>query len=214
VKRAPSAAQIARRIGGAVLRVKQKRNKNSQYFQEDKHSILQLRDRANSDNPFPFPKSLRKGVAMVRDDIKAALITAMKAKEERTVSTLRMAQSEIKNKDIEARVGGAPADDDAMVVDVLMKMVKKRRDSIEMYEKGSREDLAEIERAEIAILERFLPKLMSTDEATAAIQGLVAELGATSVKDMGKVMAALKARYTGQIDMGAANALVKAALNG
>jgi len=151
-------------------------------------------------------------IPMLRDDIKAALIGAMKARDERTVSTLRMVQAEIKNKDIEARVSGAPADDDVMVTDLLGKMVKKRRDSIELYEKGGRIDLADAERAEIEVIERFLPKMMTPDEARAVIAALVAEVGATSVKDMGKVMGALKARYTGQIDMGSANALVKAAL--
>lgn len=150
---------------------------------------------------------------MIRDDIKAALITAMKARDERVVSTLRMVQSEIKNKDIELRTGAAPADDDAMVTDLMVKMVKKRRDSIEMYDKGGRADLAAIEQAEIAIIERFLPAMMDEPAARAAITALVAETGAASAKDMGKVMAALKTRFAGQIDMGLANRLVKEALS-
>jgi uncharacterized protein len=149
---------------------------------------------------------------MIRDALKAATITAMKAKDERAVSTLRMVQAEIKNKDIELRTGSAPADDNAMITDLLVKMVKKRRDSIEMYEKGGRADLAAIEAAEIAVIEGFLPKMMDEAEATAAIAALVRETGATSAKDMGKVMAALKSAYAGQIDMGLANRLVKAAL--
>lgn len=151
---------------------------------------------------------------MIRDALKTALITAMKARDERTVSTLRMVQAEIKNKDIELRTGPAPQNDDALVTDVLVKMVKKRRDSIEMYEKGGRPELAAIEQAEIAVIEGFLPKTMDEADAAKAIAGLVAEVGATSPKDMGKVMAALKAQYAGQIDMGLANRLVKAALAG
>ncbi len=146
---------------------------------------------------------------MLRDDIKAALIGAMKARDERTVSTLRMVQTEIKNKDIEARVSGAPADDDVMVTDLLGKMVKKRRDSIELYEKGGRIDLADAERAEIAVIERFLPKMMTQDEARAVIAALVAEVGGTSVKDMGKVMGALKAKFAGTMDFSKANGVVK-----
>lgn len=151
---------------------------------------------------------------MIRDQIKAALVEAMKAKQAATVSTLRMAQAAIKNKDIELRTGTAPTDDDALVIDVLTKMVKQRRESVEMFDKGGRPELAAAERAEIAVLETFLPQTMDEAAATAAIAGLVAEVGATSVKDMGKVMAALKSRYAGQIDMGLANRLVKAALSG
>lgn len=149
---------------------------------------------------------------MIRDAIKQALVDAMKAKDEKTVSTLRMAQAAIKNRDIELRTATAPMDDDQMVIEVLTKMVKQRRESVEMYEKGGRQELADGEKAEIAIIERFLPAMMSEDEAKAAIAGLVAELGATSAKDMGRVMGALKTRFAGQIDMGRAGALVKAAL--
>ncbi|MEX6723535.1 GatB/YqeY domain-containing protein [Parapedomonas caeni] len=149
---------------------------------------------------------------MIRDAIKQALVDAMKAKDEKTVSTLRMAQAAIKNRDIELRTATAPVDDDQMVIEVLTKMVKQRRESVEMYEKGGRQELADGEKAEIAIIERFLPAMMSEDEAKAAIAGLVAELGATSAKDMGRVMGALKTRFAGQIDMGRAGALVKAAL--
>jgi uncharacterized protein len=151
---------------------------------------------------------------MLRDDIQAAVIIAMKAKDSPTLSTLRMAQAAIKNKDIELRTGPAPADDNAVVIDVLTKMVKQRRESVEMFDKGGRAELAAAERAEIEVLERFLPKLMSDDDAMAAIKGLVSELGASSMKDMGAVMAALKTRFAGQIDMSSANKLVKAALGG
>jgi uncharacterized protein len=149
---------------------------------------------------------------MIRDDIKAALITAMKAKQEKTVSTLRMAQAAIKNRDIELRTGTAPADDDVMVIDVLSKMVKQRRESADIFAKNGRDEAAAAELAEIALLEGFLPKAMSETEAADAIRALVAELEASSVKDMGKVMAALKERFAGQIDMGKAGGLVKQAL--
>ena len=155
---------------------------------------------------------------MIRDQIKTALIVAMKARDEKRVSTLRMAQSNIKNKDIELRTGVAPeagsAADDAMVIDVLAKMVKQRRESIEMFEKGNRQTLADGEKAEIDVLEQFLPKMMSDVDATAAIKALVSELDVTSAKDMGKVMGALKERFAGQIDMGKAGGMVKAAIGG
>lgn len=151
---------------------------------------------------------------MIRDQLKADLIVAMKAKDDKAVGTLRMAQAAIKNRDIEARTGSAPTNDDAMVIEVLTKMVKQRRESVEMYEKGNRLDLANAERAEIAILERYLPKLMSEEEAKAVITKLASELGATSPKDMGKIMTALKERFAGQIDMSTAGGLVKTALSG
>lgn len=151
---------------------------------------------------------------MIRDAIKQALVEAMKAKDTQTVSTLRMAQAAIKNRDIELRTSEAPTNDDVLVIDVLTKMVKQRRESIDMYEKGGRAELAEVERAEVAVLERFLPSTMSEEEAQKVIGELVAELGASSPKDMGKVMGALKERYAGQIDMGKAGPIVKAALAG
>lgn len=151
---------------------------------------------------------------MIRDAIKQALVEAMKAKDTQTVATLRMAQAAIKNRDIELRTGEAPANDDALVIDVLTKMVKQRRESVEMYEKGGRAELAEAERGEITVLERFLPRAMSDEEAQKVISALVAELGASSPKDMGRVMGALKERYAGQIDMGKAGPMVKAALAG
>ncbi len=149
---------------------------------------------------------------MLRDQIKNDVIAAMKAREELKLSTLRMAQAAIKNKDIELRTGDAPADDDKMVIDVLAKMVKQRRDTVAEYEKHGRADKAAAEQAEITLLEAYLPKQMSQADAAAAIKALVAELGAAGPKDMGKVMAALKDRFAGQMDMGAAGGLVKAAL--
>lgn len=153
---------------------------------------------------------------MLRDRIKLTLTEAMKARDEKRVATLRMAQAAIKNKDIELRTGAAPDPgspaEDAMIIDVLSKMVKQRRESVDMFEKGGRQELAEAEKAEIAILEGFLPQLMCDTEAQTAITALVAELGVTSPKDMGKVMAAIKERFAGQIDMSKAGPMVKNAL--
>jgi uncharacterized protein YqeY len=149
---------------------------------------------------------------MIRDDIKAATIASMKAGDTARTGTLRLIAAALKNKDIELRTGIAPADDDVLVTDVLSKMAKQRRESIEMYVTGNRAELADAERAELAIIESFMPAQMSPAEAEAAIAALVAELGATSVKDMGRVMAAVKQRFAGQLDMGAAGGMVKAAL--
>ncbi|MBX9796115.1 GatB/YqeY domain-containing protein [Sphingomonas sp.] len=151
---------------------------------------------------------------MIRDDIKAALVAAMKGGDKAGTAAIRLIQSEIKNRDIEARTGGAPADDDALVVEVLQKMVKRRRESIEMYEKGGRQELADVEAAEVAVIERFLPQQMSDDDTRAAIEAIKAELGAASVKDMGRVMAVLKERHATRLDMARASGLVKAALAG
>lgn len=150
---------------------------------------------------------------MIRDDIKAALVTAMKGGDKATTATIRLIQSAIKNRDIDARTGKAPEDDDVLVVEVLQKMVKQRRESIEMYVKGGRQELADIEAAEVVVIERFLPKQMSEADTTAAIEAIKAELGAGGMKDMGRVMAELKARHAAQLDMSKASALVKAALS-
>ena len=151
---------------------------------------------------------------MIRDDIKAATIASMKAGTPDRTGALRLISAALKNKDIELRTGTAPADDDVLVADVLSKMAKQRRESIEMYVTGNRPELADAERAELAIIESFMPAQMDADEAKAAIAALVAELGATSVKDMGRVMAAVKERFAGKLDMGAAGGMVKAALAG
>ncbi|MBY8820675.1 GatB/YqeY domain-containing protein [Sphingomonas colocasiae] len=149
---------------------------------------------------------------MIRDDIKAAQIAAMKAGDKDTTATTRLIQAAIKNRDIEARTGKAPTDDDALVVEVLQKMVKQRRESIEMYEKGGRQELADAERAEVVVIERFLPAQLDEAQTAAAIEAIKAETGASSVKDMGKVMALLKERHGSQLDMTKASAAVKAAL--
>ena len=149
---------------------------------------------------------------MIRDDIKTGLVESMKAKDSVRVAAIRLIQAAIKNRDIEARTGGAPADDDVLVMEVLGKMAKQRRESIEMFEKGNRPELAAAEAAEMAVIEGFLPKQMSEEEAKAAVAALVQEAGEPSVKDMGAVMALVKARLQGRMDMGKASAFVKAAL--
>ena len=150
---------------------------------------------------------------MIRDDIKAATIAAMKAGRKDEVGTLRLVSAAIKNRDIEARTGGAPRDDDALVTEVLQKMIKQRRESAELYRKGNREDRADAEESEIAVIERFLPKQLSDAEAEAKIREIVAETGASSMKDMGRVMALVKERLGASIEPARASALVKGALS-
>jgi uncharacterized protein len=150
---------------------------------------------------------------MIRDDIKTALVAAMKAGDKETTATIRLIQAAIKNRDIEARTATATPDDDVLISEVLQKMVKQRRESIAMYEQGGRPELAAAEAAEVAVIERFLPRLMDETETRAAIEAIKAELGASSVKDMGRVMAELKTRHAGKLDMGKASGLVKAALS-
>jgi len=150
---------------------------------------------------------------MIRDDIKAATIAAMKGGDKETTATLRLVSAAIKNRDIEARTGGAPADDDSLVTEVMQKMIKQRRESAEVYRKGGREDRAAAEEAEIAVIERFLPKQMSDEEARAAVQAIIAEIGASSIKDMGRVMAEVKTRHAGELEPARASALVKEALS-
>ena len=149
---------------------------------------------------------------MIRDDIKAALVTAMKGGDKASTQTLRLIQSAIKNRDIELRTADKQPEDDLLVTEVMQKMIKQRRESVELYRKGGREELAAIEEAEIAVIERFLPAQMSEDDAKAAIAAVIAELGATSLKDMGRVMAAVKERHASEIEPARASALVKAAL--
>ena len=150
---------------------------------------------------------------MLRDDINNAVKDAMRAKEERKLSTLRMVNSTIKNADIEARGQGKPPLADGDILSVLQKMIKQRQESVELYEKGNRAELANQEREEIAIISAYLPKQMSDADVQAAIAAAIAETGAAGMKDMGKVVAALKAKYAGQMDFGKASGLVKAALS-
>ena len=136
---------------------------------------------------------------MLRDDINNAVKDAMRAKDERKLSTLRMINSSLSGEDI---------------LGLLQKMIKQRQESVEIYDKGGRPELAAQEREEIAVISAYLPKQMSEDEVKAAIAAVVSETGAASMKDMGKVIAALKAKYAGQMDFGKASGLVKAALTG
>jgi uncharacterized protein YqeY len=149
---------------------------------------------------------------MIRDSIKAAQVTAMKSGDKPRLAAVRLILAKLKDKDIELRTASAVPDDDVLVVDVLQKMVKQRRESIAMYEQGGRPELAAIEAAEVAVIETFLPAQLSEEDVKAAIEAIKAEVGATSIKDMGKVVAALKAQHGTQIDMGKASGLVKAAL--
>ena len=151
---------------------------------------------------------------MIRDELKAALVTAMKGGDKETTATIRLIQSAIKNRDIELRTASTQPDDDALVTEVMQKMIKQRRESVEMYRTGNREELAAKEEAEIVVIERFLPAQMSEDEAKAAIGGIIAELGASGMKDMGRVMAEVKARFATSIEPAKASGLVKAALAG
>jgi uncharacterized protein YqeY len=153
-------------------------------------------------------------VPVLRDDINSALKNAMKSRDERGVSTLRLVNSALKNADIEARGLGKPALSDDDLLGLLQKMIKQRQESVELYEKGGRPELAAREREEIAIIAGFLPRQMSEDEAKAAISAAIGDLGAAGMKDMGKVMAALKERHAGKMDFSRASALVKAALTG
>jgi uncharacterized protein len=149
---------------------------------------------------------------MIRDTIKAAQITAMKAGEKDRLAAVRLILAKIKDRDIELRTASQQPDDDALVVEVLQKMVKQRRESIALYEQGGRAELAAVEAAELAVIEDFLPAQMSDTETSAAIEAIKAELGASTVKDMGRVMATLKERHGPQLDMSKASGLVKAAL--
>jgi len=157
-------------------------------------------------------KRFRKGLTVLRDDINKALTEAMKAKNERAVSTLRMVNAALKNADIEARGTGKPPLGDAELMSLLQKMIKQRQESVLLYEKGGRADLVKQEQEEIAIISGYLPKQMSEAEMAAAIDSAIAETGASSMKDMGKVIGALRGKYAGQMDFGKASALVKAKL--
>ena len=150
---------------------------------------------------------------MIRDDIKAATITAMKAGEKDRTAALRQISAKIKDRDIEERTSGKDIPDDELVTSVLQKMAKQRRESIEMYEAGGRDELAAKEKAELAVIEEFLPQMMSEEETKAAIESIKAETGASSMKDMGAVMGALKAKHGAVLDGKLASALVKAALS-
>ena len=149
---------------------------------------------------------------MIRDSLKAAQVAAMKGGDKPRLAAVRLILAKLKDRDIELRTGTPPLDDDVTVVEVLQKMAKQRRESIALYRQGGREELALIEEAELAVIDDFLPAQLDEAATTAAILAIKAELGATSLKDMGKVMAELKARHGQSLDMSKASALVKAAL--
>ncbi len=151
---------------------------------------------------------------MLRDDINNALKNAMKAREEARVSTLRLVNSTLKNADIEARGQGKPPLSDEDALGVLQKMIKQRQESAELYQKGGRPELAAKEQAEMEIISGYLPQQLSDIEAGSVIQALVHEINAQTMKDMGRVMAALKERYAGKLDFSKASAAVKKALSG
>ncbi|MCU9847030.1 GatB/YqeY domain-containing protein [Defluviimonas sp. WL0024] len=146
----------------------------------------------------------------LRDRIGAALKDAMKSRDVERLSTLRLINAAIKDKDIALRgEGGEASVGDAEVLAILGRMVKQRQESARAYEEGGRLELAEKELAEVKVIEEFLPRQLTDEEIAAAIDAAVAEIGASSIRDMGKVMAALKAKYTGQMDFGAVGPMVK-----
>ncbi|MCE4223902.1 GatB/YqeY domain-containing protein [Methylobacterium sp. C25] len=151
---------------------------------------------------------------MLRERITAEMKAAMKAGEKEKLSTVRMIQAALKDKDIEARVTGSGTGqiDEAEILSLLQKMIKQRNEAAGVYEQGGRPELAASERAEAAIIANFLPQQMDEAETRAAIQAAVAETGAAEPKDMGKVIAALKGKYAGRMDFGKASGLVKEAL--
>ena len=150
---------------------------------------------------------------MIRDAIKAALTDAMKSGDTARRDTIRLIQAQLKNRDIELRGAEKQPEDDALVIEVLQKMIKQRRESIDLYVKGGRQELADAESAEVAVIQTFLPRQMSEEEAQAAIAAIKVELGAASIKDMGRVMALLKERHGGALDMSKAGLIVKTALS-
>ncbi len=151
---------------------------------------------------------------MLRDDINTALKDAMKAGDARRVSTLRLVNAAFKNADIELRgQGKGPLGEDEMLA-LLQKMIKQRQEAIELYDKGGRAELAQQERDEIAIIAGYLPKQMSEDEVRAAIAAAIADTGAAGMKDMGKVIAALRGKFAGKMDFAKASGLVKGMLTG
>lgn len=147
----------------------------------------------------------------MRETLNEALKVAMKAGDKQRVSTIRMITSAIKDRDIAARTGTSTVGD-AEILDLCAKLIKSREESARLYDEGGRPELAENERAEITIIREFMPRQMDEAEVATAIGSIVAEIGASGIRDMGKVMAALKERYSGRMDFGKAGAAVKAAL--
>jgi uncharacterized protein len=152
---------------------------------------------------------------MIREKLTEALKEAMRARAEAATTTIRMINAAIKQKDIDvARVRGDERISEDEVLNLLQSLIKSRRESIGLYKQGARQDLADKEEAEIAIIEKFLPRQLNEEETKAAIREIVASAGASSVKDMGKVMAALKTQYAGRLDMTKASGIVKQILAG
>jgi hypothetical protein len=149
---------------------------------------------------------------MLREDIKTAQISAMKGGDKPRTAALRLILAKVKDRDIELRTASSLPEDDVLVIEVLQKMAKQRKESIELFEAGGRADRAAEERAELAVIEEFLPSQMDEAATRVAIEEAKAAVGASSLKEMGKVMAELKARHGAVLDMGLASALVKAAL--
>ncbi len=150
---------------------------------------------------------------MLRTRLSEALKEAMKAKDERKVATLRLILAALKDREIAARgKGESEAVSDRDVLEMLTKMIRQRRESIKMYEEGGRVDLAEREQEEIQVIETFLPQQLTEEELQQAAEQVVAELGASGLKDMGRVMGEMKQRYAGQMDPGKASTMVKALL--
>ncbi len=149
---------------------------------------------------------------MLRQEISHALTTALKAQEKRRMSTLRLILAAVKDRDIANRTAGKDPVGDEELLGILGKMVKQREESARIYEEGSRIELAEAEREEIAIISEFLPQQMSDDEIKQACADVIAEIGAQGLRDMGKCMAVLKERYAGKMDFTKASAIVKSLL--
>lgn len=149
----------------------------------------------------------------MREKITQDLKDAMKAGDRAKVDALRLINAALKDKDIEARGAGKTLTGDDILA-LLQKMIKSRQESLDIYEKAGRADLADKEKSEIAVISAYLPQQLSEAEAAEAVTAAIAETGAASIKDMGKVVATLKAKYTGRMDFGKASAAVKAALNG
>ncbi|MBO6290605.1 MAG: GatB/YqeY domain-containing protein [Alphaproteobacteria bacterium] len=146
---------------------------------------------------------------MLRDDLQNSLKEAMKARDTKTVNAVRLIIAGQKEKDVEARGKGLEKASDADLLAMMQSMIKQRNESIKIYVESNRQDLADKEQSEIDVIQRFLPKQMSQDEVEAVIKALIAETGASEMKDMGKVMGALKSKYAGQLDFGAASAILK-----
>ncbi len=146
---------------------------------------------------------------MLREELQKALKESMLNKDTDTVSAVRLIIAGMKEKDVDARGKGLKEASDTDLLSMMQSMIKQRNDSIKMYVEGNREDLAAKERKEISVIERFLPKQMSDAEIEAAIKSIIADTGASSMKDMGKVMGALKAKYAGQLDFGKASGMIK-----